>query len=126
VVQSAAWLVRERLNFEPSLVLLKEARNVTYKSFAAPGRVLTVTAQCLDLQPGQSTFDASGAVAGQEVVKGRLTLRHLKLSDERPGAAELDDRLRAQQRAMFELLWKGSADVRPGREAPAAQPIDVR
>lgn len=113
MVQAAAWLVRERLDFAPSLVLLKEARNVTYKSFVAPGGVLTIEALCQELDDGQSSFTAAGTLDGREIVKGRFTLRHLSLAATDAGYAEIDTRLRAQQRALFQLLWKS---------CPAGQP----
>jgi 3-hydroxyacyl-[acyl-carrier-protein] dehydratase len=107
MVQAGAWLVRERLDFAPSLVLLKEARNVTYKSFLAPGRTMTVEAVCEELTEDQSRFTASGRVDGREIVKGRLTLRHLSLATSDPGWTETDEALRARQRALFKLLWRG-------------------
>lgn len=112
LVQAAAWLVREKLDFGPSVVLLKEARNVTYKSFLAPGQVLRVEAACSELTDEQSCFSAAGQVAGRgEIVKGRFTLRHLRLADQDPSWAATDDRLRAQQRALFGLLWKGATSA---------------
>jgi len=107
MVQAAAWVVRERLDFAPSLVLLKEARNVTYKSFLAPGQVLTVEAECLELTERESTFAARGHLAGREIVKARLVLRHLTLAEYDAGWADTDERLRTEQRARFALLWKG-------------------
>ena len=107
LVQAAAWLVREKLDFGPSLVLLKEARNVTYKSFVAPGQVLTVEAVCQELTELQSTFAARGHLDGREIVKGRLTLRHLSLAARGVGWAETDAKLRARQRELFGLLWRG-------------------
>jgi 3-hydroxyacyl-[acyl-carrier-protein] dehydratase len=113
MVQTAAWLVREALDFGPSLVVLKEARNVTYKSFVAPGQVLTIEAVCQELGGGQSIFAGRGEFGGREIVKGRLTLRHLHLAALDDRHAETDARLRAQQRALFKLLWKGSPAVAP-------------
>jgi len=108
LVQASAWVVRQKLDFAPSLVVLKEARNVTYKSFLAPGQLMTIESECKELTAESSTFAARGIVGGREIVKGRLTLRHLSLSDTDSGAAELDARLRAAQRARFQLLWKGN------------------
>jgi 3-hydroxyacyl-[acyl-carrier-protein] dehydratase len=116
MVQAAAWLVRERLDFAPSLVLLKAARNVTYKSFVVPGQVLTIEAVCQELDADQSSFTARGEFDGREIVKGRLTLRHLNLATADAGYADVDARLRAQQRDLFKLLWKG---------CPAGQPASV-
>src|SRR5262249_5360494 len=42
LVQSASWLVRATTDFSHSIVVLAEARNVTYKSFVSPGRRLTL------------------------------------------------------------------------------------
>jgi 3-hydroxyacyl-[acyl-carrier-protein] dehydratase len=107
MVQAAAWVVREALDFAPSLVLLKEARNVTYKSFVAPGQVLTIEAECKELATDQSTFIAHGVVGDREIVKGKLTLRHLNLADTDPDLAEIDDRIRARMRELFDRLWAG-------------------
>jgi len=109
MVQASAWLVRQSLDFAPGLVVLKEARNVTYKSFVAPGEVLTVESVCKELDAGHSSFAAHGHVGGREIVKGQLTLRHLNLADTDPGLAEIDERNRAAQRALFERLMAGPA-----------------
>jgi 3-hydroxyacyl-[acyl-carrier-protein] dehydratase len=114
LVQSAAWLVREALDFGPSLVLLKEARNVTYKSFVPPGQVLTLEADCLSLEPGQSQFAARGHVSGREIVKGRLTLRHLDLPALDIAYAATAARLREDARSLFGLLWRGGAAAAVG------------
>src|SRR4030065_2244119 len=37
LIESASWLVREAENFAHSMILLEEARNVKYKTLAAPG-----------------------------------------------------------------------------------------
>jgi 3-hydroxyacyl-[acyl-carrier-protein] dehydratase len=105
MVQASAWLVREALDFGPSLVLLKEARNVTYKSFVAPGQVLTIESDCKELAAEQSVFAARGTVGGREIVKGKLRLRHLSLADQDPRLAEVDDQIRARMRALFEVTW---------------------
>ncbi len=131
MVQTAAWLVRATLDFAPSLVLLKEARNVTDKSFAAPGRVLTVTAECEKLEAAQRSFATRGELDGREIVKGRLTLRHLNLADTDARAADQDARLRAQQRELFRLLYPAAraagaeAPGVPATTASAAVPVKV-
>lgn len=107
MTQAGAWLVREHFDFAPSLVLLKEARNVTYKSFLAPGQTMTIEAECKALTDTESAFAATGRVGDREIVKGRLTLRHLSLSALEPGWEQTDAKLRAHQRALFSLLWKG-------------------
>jgi len=118
MVQASAWLVRVSLDFAPGLVLLKEARNVTYKSFLAPGQVLRIESVCQELAPAQSQFSAVGQVEGREVVKGRLTLRHLNLADTDPSLADIDARNRAHMRALFDRLAARSAGL--GEQAVAA------
>jgi 3-hydroxyacyl-[acyl-carrier-protein] dehydratase len=104
LVQASAWVVRAGLDFAPALVVLKEARNVTYKSFLPPGRVLRVESVCKELNPAQSEFVASGTLEGREIVKARLTLRHLNLADSDPALAPVDGEIRRRMRALFELL----------------------
>jgi 3-hydroxyacyl-[acyl-carrier-protein] dehydratase len=113
MVQASAWLVREALDFAPSIVLLKEARNVTYKSFLAPGQMLTIESDCKELAAEQSVFAARGAVDGREIVKGKLTLRHFSLAEKDPRLAEVDEEIRKRMRALFGLIWGG----RPARAA---------
>lgn len=115
MVQASAWLVRAALDFGPSLVLLKEARNVTYKSFLAPGQTLTIVSECRELTGDRSVFDARGLVDGHEIVRGRLTLRHLSLADSEPRLAGTDDALRRQMRELFELI-RGRCPVGAARE----------
>ena len=107
LVQASAWVVRERLDFAPGLVLLKEARNVTYKSFVAPGEVLTVESVCKELTDDYSVFAGSGRLGEREIVKGRITLRHLCLADADPSLAEVDENIRVRMRALFGLLTAG-------------------
>jgi acyl dehydratase len=95
------------LDFGPGLVLLKEARNVTYKSFVMPGQTLTVESVCQELTPEQSVFAATGSVGERGTVKGRLTLRHLRLSDLDSGLAETEAQLRAYWQALFARLCRG-------------------
>lgn len=107
MVQASAWLARVSLGFSPAFVLLREARNVTYKSFVAPGQVLTIESTVRELDAAQSVFQALGHVDGREMVKGRLTLRHLNLADADPQMAAVDERTRGRMRSLFELLNRG-------------------
>lgn len=117
MVQASAWVVRDALDFGPSIVLLKEARNVTYKSFLAPGQMLVIESVCKELTPEQSVFAASGTVDGKEIVKGKLTLRHFNLADRNPHLKDMDEKIRAHLRSLFELTWlKRPGDVKSENE----------
>lgn len=104
LVQASAWVVRDAYDFGPSLIVLKDARNVTYKSFVAPGQVLTLEATCKEMTPETSVFAACGFVGQREMLKARLTLRHLSLADGDPAMREVDDRIRAEMRTRFRLI----------------------
>jgi 3-hydroxyacyl-[acyl-carrier-protein] dehydratase len=107
LVQASAWVVRDALDFAPSLVLLKEARNVRYRSFVAPGQVLTIESSCKELAAEQSIFAACGTVNGREIVKAKLTLRHFNVADRNPRLAGVDEGIRACMRKRFDLLRVG-------------------
>ncbi|MBW7905958.1 MAG: beta-hydroxyacyl-ACP dehydratase [Phycisphaerae bacterium] len=104
LVQASAWLARATLDFAPSLVVLQEARNVTFKSFLAPGQVLRLESQCQEMTPERSLYTASGQVDAREVVKARLALRHLNLADMDESQRSVDERIRREMRALFGLL----------------------
>lgn len=114
MTQAAAWVVRTGLDFRPSLVVLKEARNVTYKSFVAPGQTLTIEAVSAELSAESSVFAASGTVEGREIVKGRLTLRHLNLADSDPTLAPLDERIRTTMHGVYGNLTRAARPAAAG------------
>ena len=76
--QAAMWLVRATEDFQHSIVLLEEARNVKYAGFVAPGQALQVTGELTKLDDDAATVKARGAVEGNLAVSGRL---HLVLSN---------------------------------------------
>ena len=104
MVQSAAWLVHATNDFSHSLVLLAEAKNVTYRSFVAPGDVLEIEVTARQIGPTRSEFDGMGQCEGQDVVKARLTLKHENLADTDASRSGRDARLIAWHRERFALL----------------------
>jgi len=81
LVESASWLVRQSENFAHSMVLLTEAKNVKYKSFAAPSMQIkyNVTAKMID--ENISSFIGKGFCGDEAIVEARFGLRHFNLSD---------------------------------------------
>jgi 3-hydroxyacyl-[acyl-carrier-protein] dehydratase len=104
MVQASAWLVRASTDFAASVILLKEARNVTYKSFVAPGQLLKIEVIARSLEPDSSEFDCRGTCNDREMVKARLRLRHFNLGQERPSLAALDAGLIERARGQFAIL----------------------
>jgi 3-hydroxyacyl-[acyl-carrier-protein] dehydratase len=104
LVQSAGWLVRVETDFAPTLILLKEARNIRYGSFLRPGEQMVMEVEAREIGPASSRFKAAGRREGQTCVQARLELEHLNVADEDPARAALDARLREYWRERFELI----------------------
>lgn len=109
IVQASAVLVQVSHNFSHGLVLLKEARNVTYRSFVSPGQVLTVESVCKEMGAEESLFAATGRCGDQDMVKANIRLRHLDLAASDPALASTDEVLRREHRARWELLNRMTA-----------------
>ena len=112
MTQAAAWLIRTTEDFQHSMVVLKEARNVKYSKFVEPGQTLTVTAEWLDggekRDQGEHEvrFKASGEVDGEQAVSARLTLATYNLADNDPAQAVTDEVVRLKLRELHALLDK--------------------
>ena len=104
LVQSAAWLVRVATDFEKTLILLKEARNVRYGAFVRPGEqvVMEVTAKAIG--PAESRFPAVGRCEGKTAVQARLVLEHGTVAEQDRTGEEVDAALRPFWRQRFELI----------------------
>ena len=104
LVQSAAWLVRASTDFQKTVILLRDARNVRYGNFVRPGGQLVMEVEALSIAADSSRFKAVGQCEGQQAVQAKLTLEHLNIGDKDPGRADLDDGLRAFWRERFRLI----------------------
>lgn len=104
ISQAGAWLIRVTEGFTHSVTLLKEARNVKYGQFVAPGRQLFVALDWLGDDGRETTFKATGTVDGRTSVSAKVTLKRFNLSERSPLYAKLDERLRREQREVFEML----------------------
>lgn len=113
MVQSAAWLVHATNDFSHSLVLLAEAKNVTYRSFVTPGDVLTLEVSAREVGATRSSFTGVGRCRGDEAVKARLTLTHENLADRDPRMADRDARMIARNREQFALLSREASSDDP-------------
>ena len=106
MVESAGWLVRHTLDFAPIVILLREARNVTYKSFVRPGQLLRLEVTCRRLSESDSDFSGIGYCDRMEVVKGRFSLRHVSVTDQERQGRSTADRIVKEARARFALLLR--------------------
>ena len=102
--QASCWLVRQSEGFAHSVVLLKEARNVKYSGFVAPGQTMDVTAEILKQDESVTTLKAQGTVNGSIAVSGRLVLERFNLADRYPLRKDTDPYTRNETRNVLAKL----------------------
>ncbi|MDB5304575.1 MAG: fabZ 1 [Phycisphaerales bacterium] len=123
--QSAAWLMHHRNDFAKSVAVLKEARNVKYGSFVAPGNFLRMDLEFLKNTDAGASFKATGSVgsgtgATSQAVQMRLELAYFNLADRDPELAGIDQKLTEHNRQRWELLAVQNASLRLAVSQPGA------
>ena len=103
-VQSGAWLMRHRTDFSRSMCVLREAHNVKYGKFVAPGNFLRMELELVKASDGAGLFKATGTVHGEQAVQMRLELSQFNLSEHNPELAAIDERLRENHRKQWDLV----------------------
>ena len=111
-VQAAGWLMHHRTNFGKSMAVLKEARNVKYGQFVAPGNFLRVEVDLLKPTDAGASFKAVGSVNGEQAVQMRIELAYFNLSERNPELSAIDARLIEHHRRRWELLRTHSPELR--------------
>ncbi|RYG85512.1 beta-hydroxyacyl-ACP dehydratase [bacterium] len=104
ITQAAGWLMHERTGFAKSMAVLKEAKNIKYGTFVAPGNTLRVEVEFFKETPTGATFKATSSVNGDPAISGRLEIAYFDLGDKDPGLAGLDDKLKQHTRARWAVL----------------------
>jgi 3-hydroxyacyl-[acyl-carrier-protein] dehydratase len=104
LVESAAWLVRLSQDFRNSMVLLETAKNVKYRSFAAPGMKITYNVKAKTIEDNTSSFTGIGVCNGETIVEAKLSLRHFNLVDENPKMTMNDSRIIEALKQRWKLL----------------------
>jgi 3-hydroxyacyl-[acyl-carrier-protein] dehydratase len=111
--QSAGWLLHHRTHFAHSICVLREARNVKYGTFVAPGNFLRMEVELLTTTETGASFKATGTVGERQAVQMRLELSLFDLGQKNPELAGIDDRLREHNRKRWDLI----------RPTPAPAPL---
>lgn len=112
VVQAAGWLLHHRTHFSRSMAVLKEARNVKYGNFVAPGNFLRVEVDLLKANPaGGASFKAIGMTGNSQAVQMRVELAYFNLAEKNPELAELDTRITEHNRKRWDLLRTHSGNL---------------
>jgi 3-hydroxyacyl-[acyl-carrier-protein] dehydratase len=125
IVQAAGWLLHLRSDFSRSMAVLKEARNVKYGTFVAPGNFLRVEVELAKLTDGGGTFKASGTVNGAVAVAGRLEMAYFNLAQRQPGMEEIDRRLIEHNRRRWNVLTQGKILLPRTSSAPTGESVSL-
>ncbi len=72
--QASSWLILYSEDFAHPLTRLKEAKNIKYQGFVAPGDQLVIAASIFKQDGATTTIKAQGKVNGEPAVSARLVV----------------------------------------------------
>jgi 3-hydroxyacyl-[acyl-carrier-protein] dehydratase len=93
LVEAGSWLVRVTEEFQHSVVVLREVKNIKFGNFMEPGRQLSVSVELLEREGSLALFKGKGECEGQSTVQARFVLARYNLSERDPGLAAVDEQL---------------------------------
>jgi 3-hydroxyacyl-[acyl-carrier-protein] dehydratase len=102
LVEGAAWLLRATEDFQHSVIVLRDARNVKYGNFMQPGNSMIITVEAADY--ANSVFKGKAEMAGTSTVAAKFTVARYNLRDRNPALRETDERIIAQLRSHYRIL----------------------
>jgi 3-hydroxyacyl-[acyl-carrier-protein] dehydratase len=102
--QSATWLMHRRNHFAKTIAVLKEARNVKYGNFVAPGNFLRVEVEFNKQTENGASFKVNATVADKQAFTARIELAYFNLADKQPDLAHIDERLAEHNRYRWSLI----------------------
>jgi 3-hydroxyacyl-[acyl-carrier-protein] dehydratase len=111
LTQAAGWLLHRRSNFAKSMAVLKEAKNVKYGNFVAPGNFLRVEVELHKPTDTGATFKATGLVNDATAVAARIELAYFNLADKQPALVEIDGKLREHNRYRWSLIAPANSET---------------
>src|SRR3954452_3827236 len=112
--QAGAWLLRLSENFAHSIISLKEAKNVKYADFVAPGQTLDVTVSILKKDDRFSTMKVEGRIGDRPTLSGRIILERDYLAERDPILRETQERITEYFRRKQTLLLANEAAAAAG------------
>lgn len=102
--QSGSWLMRLTDDFKYSMILLAEAKSVTFKDFVEPSQSLIVNVKIQKRQENLVTMQAEGKVEGRSAVKARFVLDCFNLADRNLASSSIDAYMVSELRRDYENL----------------------
>lgn len=107
LVECGAWLWRLTDDAAPTVIVLRDARNIKYGSFMEPGKSLELTCDWVGTDGDRATFKGRGHCAGVQTIAAQITLVGYNLTERLPDGAERDAQLRAYWRGKCSWLQRG-------------------
>lgn len=104
LTQAAAWILFHRSKFSKSIAVLKEARNLRYGNFVAPGNTLKLDVELFKETPTGAVFKANGLIDQQQALTGRIELAYFNLAEKQPALADVDAKLIASHKLRWQVL----------------------
>ena len=102
--QASCWLVRASENFENSVLILKEARNVKFADFMEPEQTLQITAEFIKSEANSATIKATGTKGDVVAVSARLIIGKSNMETNDIELSPLDEFMRESMRSQLTQL----------------------
>jgi 3-hydroxyacyl-[acyl-carrier-protein] dehydratase len=125
LTQAGAWLIRDMEDFAHSIIILKQAKTIKYGSFVEPGRQLELRVELTAYDHHDCSFKGVGVIDGQEMVKGRFTLKRYNLRDRDAELHATDSSIVAELRDLYSTLRKGSVGARAIARRPEVSEVQT-
>ncbi|MCC7474085.1 MAG: beta-hydroxyacyl-ACP dehydratase [Pirellulales bacterium] len=107
--QAAAWLLRLSENFAHSVISLKEAKNIKYADFVAPGETLEVAVSLMKKDDRLATFKVEGQVGDRQNLSGRIVVERYNLAERDPTLGGTDEQIIRHFRRVQKILLPAAA-----------------
>jgi 3-hydroxyacyl-[acyl-carrier-protein] dehydratase len=104
LVEAGSWLLRVTDDFQHSLIVLREAKNVKYGTFMDPGKQMLVTVELLKQDGPLAVLKGKGETEGGTTVAAQISLHRSNLRDQKAALAATDARLLDDLRRQWEFL----------------------
>jgi 3-hydroxyacyl-[acyl-carrier-protein] dehydratase len=109
LVEAGAWLLRITEDFQHSVIVLREAKNVKYGQFMEPGRKMLGVVNLEEDSGALATFKGKAEMDGKQTVSARLVLARYNLRDRNPAWQAMDERIIAHWRSLYAVV-RGDLD----------------
>lgn len=110
IYQAGSWLLRQTDDFSRPIVMVKEARNVKYGNFVAPGQTLVVDVKINKVEEnGLVKVKGQGTIKGKPAVSGILLLEQFRLEEKLQTPAAMDQVARRNYLEEFRRIYQAEA-----------------